>query len=190
MSDVVFLKYFQIIHKDLLSGGVPTTEDSAPVALTCQQSSSQAATELTTDCSELATQNNQYHQPTTTKSSASLKLSPKLQLTQQPHLVMVKSAGQQHEFKALSLSSDLTQVQEKLATLDHFGMKEFFIIIPCILCLHIYLCNNYIAFMYYILRCRKIRDFCAHQHHAVFARKSHFAFFHSFNNLNFTAIFP
>ena len=115
-----------------MSGGVPTTEDSAPVALTCQQSSSQAATELTTDCSELATQNNQYHQPTnTTKSSASLKLSPKLQLstTQQPHLVMVKSAGQQHEFKALSLSSDLTQVQEKLATLDHFGMKEFFIII-------------------------------------------------------------
>lgn len=135
------LKYiFQIIHKDLLSGGVPTTEDSAPVALTCQQSSSQAATELTTDCSELATQNNQYHQPsttTTTKSSASLKLSPKLQLTQQPHLVMVKSAGQQHEFKALSLSSDLTQVQEKLATLDHFGMK-------------------------YI-----IRYFCTHQHHAV-----------------------
>ena len=123
------LKYiFQIIHKDLLSGGVPTTEDSAPVALTCQQSSSQAATELTTDCSELATQNNQYRQPsttTTTKSSASLKLSPKLQLTQQPHLVMVKAAGQQHEFKALSLSSDLTQVQEKLATLDHFGMKEF-----------------------------------------------------------------
>ena len=112
-----------------MSGGVPTTEDSAPVALTCQQSSSQAATELTTDCSELAThQNNQYHQPstiTTTKSSASLKLSPKLQLTQQPHLVMVKSAGQQHEFKALSLNSDLTQVQEKLATLDHFGMKEF-----------------------------------------------------------------
>ena len=106
-----------------MSGGVPTTEDSAPVALTCQQSSSQAATELTTDCSELATQNNQYHQPNTTKSSASLKLSPKLQLsnTQQPHLVMVKSAGQQHEFKALSLSSDLTQVQEKLATLDHFG---------------------------------------------------------------------
>ena len=150
MSDVVFLKYFQIIHKDLLSGGVPTTEDSAPVALTCQQSSSQAATELTTDCSELATQNNQYHQPTTTKSSASLKLSPKLQLTQQPHLVMVKSAGQQHEFKALSLSSDLTQVQEKLATLDHFGMKEFFIIIPCILCLHIYviitllLCTTYL----------------------------------------------
>ena len=113
-----------------MSGGVPTTEDSAPVALTCQQSSSQAATELTTDCSELATQNNQYHQPTTTKSSASLKLSPKLQLstTQQPHLVMVKSAGQQHEFKALSLSSDLTQVQEKLATLDHFGMKfEIFV---------------------------------------------------------------
>ena len=63
---------------------------------------------------------------------------------------MVKSAGQQHEFKALSLSSDLTQVQEKLATLDHFGMKEFFIIIPCILCLHIYviitllLCTTYL----------------------------------------------
>ena len=75
------------------------------------------ATEVTTDCSELATQKNQ-HQPTTTKSS--LKLSPKLQLTQ--HLV-VKSAGQ-HEFKALSLNSDLTQVQEKLATLDHFGMTE------------------------------------------------------------------
>ena len=70
---------------------------------------------MTTDCSELATQKNQ--QP-----KSSLKLSPKLQLTQ--HLV-VKSAGHQHEFKALSLNSDLTQVQEKLATLDHFGMKEF-----------------------------------------------------------------
>ena len=71
---------------------------------------------MTTDCSELATQKNQP-QPTT---KSSLKLSPKLQLTQ--HLV-VKSAGQ-HEFKALSLNSDLTQVQEKLATLDHFGMTE------------------------------------------------------------------
>ena len=68
---------------------------------------------MTTDCSELATQKNP--QP-----MSSLKLSPKLQLTQ--HLV-VKSAGQ-HEFKALSLNSDLTQVQEKLATLDHFGMTE------------------------------------------------------------------
>ena len=48
--------------------------------------------------------------PTTSSSPSSLK--------RLPH--QVKSLGQT-EFKAMALNSDLTQVQEKLAALDHFG---------------------------------------------------------------------
>ena len=48
--------------------------------------------------------------PTTSSSPSSLKRLP----------LQVKSLGQT-EFKAMALNSDLTQVQEKLAALDHFG---------------------------------------------------------------------